>query len=586
MSGRATLLLFLAVLLLGGFIWFYERRAETTEEKVERARYALRIRPDRISRIHLTSPDLKLQLSRQGGGWYVTAPLQAAADDARVDRLLTQLTVLPGSQVITEAQLRRRAQKRADYGLDQPRWRILLGDRDSEMELLIGRDTPSSDALYLQVVGRRDVVVTSTNILAVMPAGVADFRSRLLLAGEPGDVARVELRSRSGFVQAARAADGTWQLVKPVTTRADSAAVFAALRRLFAARIVDFEASSKVGASLYGFDEPAVQCSVVSRDGAVEQTVLFGKTVEGRTNLVYATRQGGEEIFTADSSLAWSLALSPDELRDRRLLTLPPQRIAGIRIESADGGVSLARTNTEWFLTAPRLARADARKVHLALSEWTGARVRIFNDQPGTNAAALGLAPPAQKITFVAEAAAGETAAPPSVTYEVSANPAAGGNRALRIAGSEALLHVDSSTLAALPLQPLYFRSPDIFTIGTGGVRSLTFERGGVTNSVQLDASNAAPSAVAAALKLLQPLRARELVSQDAADLAAYGLRPPEASLTVGLAATGSLSRIVLLGRPAPGGGRYATVQGLDLVFTLDEQDAAGIEKLAAPPAP
>lgn len=584
MSGRTTWTLLILVLLTGGFIWFFERRADSTDMQMERARYALRLQPERISRIQIESGNLRLQLARQGEGWFITSPMQTAADGARVDRLLTQLLLLPRSQIITAEQLRRKKQKPADYGLDQPRWRIAMGDRDGGMTLLVGRDTPAADGVYMQVAGRGEIVVTSTNLLTALPAGVADFRDRRLLPGRPDEVARLELRSRAGFVQAVRSAAGSWQVTKPVTARADAAAIQMLLERLFTANIADFEASSKVGASLYGLDEPVAQCAILLREGAVGQAVMLGKTVEGRTNLVYATKQGDDEIYTVDADLLAALTIAPDDLRDRRLFPYPPQLVAALRIEDAGQAVTLERTNGAWFVTSPRLVPADPQKMQLALAEWSGARVRIFNDQPGTNLAALGFAPPARKIVFAVTAPAAEPAGIAEFAVEVGSTREPGALRAVRVTGDASLLHIDASTLVTLPSDPLYYRDPAVLFVDTGAVRSIVFETGGRTNSVTFDASNTVPAGASALLAALQPLRARELTTEDTTNLERYGLQPPRATLTLTMASTGTLGRILLLGGAAPAGGCYAAIQGQDLVFVLDERDAGTIWKLAPPP--
>ncbi len=582
MSGRSTFILLVLVLLTGGFIWFFERGGETTDDQMARARFALRIQPDQITRLRLDSSKIRMQFSKQGDGWHITAPIQTMADESHIDELLTRLAILPSCQIITGTQLRRRHQGPADYGLDPPRWKIALGDRDSELVLLVGNDAPTGDALYLQVSGTHNIIVSPTNIISSLPAGVADFRDRRLMTGLPDDVARLDLRSRFGFVQAACDANGVWHLSKPVAARANFAAVDAALRELFAAQIVDFEASSKVGSSLYGFDEPALQCSVLSRDGTVEQTLLLGKPVEGRTNLVYATKQGDEEVYTVDRNLAARLTLPADELRDRRLMPLPPDAITSIRVDSDDHPLVLERTNGAWLITSPRIAPADGEKIQLALAEWSGARIKAFADQPGTNLAALGLAPPLARISFTAVAGGGSPAAA-KIIYEVSSALATGATRIVRIAGEESLLTIDASALAALPAQPLYFRDPVVLSVDTGTVNRLAFESATATNIVQLDTSNAPPAAAAAALKLLRSLRARALITEDTRDLSAYGLQPPEATLTIGLKTAGSPSRIITLGKRAPGGGRFAAIQGQDLIFTLDEKDAGALAEI--PPA-
>lgn len=575
---RSTFILLLLTAGVGAFIWFHERKTDSTDETAFNARYALAFNPSAVTRLHLDSPALKLRLAKQGDGWHITEPIHTPADDARVESLLTQLATLERSHIITAAQVKRGKQRRADFGLDVPRWKISYGDRDHETIVNVGGTAPTGDAVYLQLQDTRDVIVTPTNVLAALPASIADYRNRRLLPGSAEEVSKLELRSRAGFVQAVRPQNSTaWQIMKPVVARGDATAITTALRSLYAARIEDFEASSKVGASLYGFDEPALQCSILAREGTIEQTLLLGKTAEGRTNLVYATMQGEEEIFTVDRALLAALERSADNLRDSRLLALPPQNIAAIRIEEGEKMVMLEVTNGVLMVTAPRPAVADVKKIALAVAEWNGSLIRGFNDQPGTNLAALGFAKPSRRITFVTDLAARESGLPSNIVFEVSSLVETGTLRTVRIAGEEPLLSVSDATLATLPAKPLYFRAPEIFSVETGTVRSLQFESAGRTNLVTLDGTNVPSSATTAALDTLRPLRAQEFVTEEAGSIPLFGLQPPAATLTVGLKSTGTVSRIVLLGNEAPGGGRYATVQGLDVIFTLDAYTAAAL---------
>lgn len=587
MNVRTTWLLLLLVLGLGAFIAFFERKSDSTERSRELAQLALRLQPDAITRVRLVSPAFTMELAKQGDGWRIMAPLQAPADDSRIEQLLLGLALLPRSHIVTEDQLKRRRQKPEDFGFDQPRWRIATGNRDTESMLLVGRDAPTGESLYLQVTGRNEVIVVPTNLLALLPISVSDFRDRRLVPGDPEDVARLELRSRSGFVQLSRTGSGDWTMVKPVATRTQGDVVKDILKKLHAARIVEYVASSTVGASLYGLDEPVVQCAVQSRDGAIEKTILLGKQVEGSTNLVYATRTGEEEIFTVDRALLDTLARSAADVRDRRLLPLPPARIAGIAIEVGEDKVALERTNGAWFIVSPRFAPADALKVQLALSEWTGSQVRRFDDEPGTNLAALGFVPPARKFVFRTDATDADAELPTAMTCLVSSVVSTDGTQAARFDDEGTLRMVDTNAFGLLRPSPLYFRDPVVLAIETGGVRGLTFERAGRSLTLPFEVSNAPPAAAEAVLRLLRPLRARTLVTEDTRNLQRFGLQPPEATLAVGLTGTGGISRIVVLGTAAPDGGRYAMVMGQDLVFTIDGKEADELWRpIAALPAP
>jgi hypothetical protein len=73
-------------------------------------------------------------------------------------------------------------------------------------------------------------------------------------------------------------------------------------------------------------------------------------------------------------------------------------------------------------------------------------------------------------------------------------------------------------------------------------------------------------------LALLHPLVAVDLVEENPADLARYGLGTPAAALVVGLTGDAGIAKTLLLGGAAGASHRYAMMQGQDVVFLVDEE--------------
>lgn len=580
MRSATTLTLLVAVLALGSYVWFVERKADSTDRRREMARRALRFDPDKVKSVRIVTDRLQAVVEKQGDQWRLTSPMPARADAGEVSRILDNLELLDRGEVITSRQQRKRQLALADFGLDQPRARIVLDEGDRELTLLIGRDTPLGGNLFIKEASDSSVLTASTNLLADLPASVAALRDRRLFLGFPGESTRLDLKRRDGLLQLARDPSATWRVQKPFVGRAAYDAVQDLLDALYAARAADFVADTFAAASLYGLDEPAAQITIVGDPKYGEQVLLLGKPVEGRPDQVYATVQGTEAVIAVDQKLLAAVAVKAEELRDQRLFTLPAYDIGYIEVREGERSLKLARQEDGvWSLTEPRQFQAHDERVQAILSEWTGLRVETFIDQPGTNLAALGFAPPARRITFArrAPSAGDETA-----TLLVSSQAADAGLITVQLLGEETLYRVRDDGLRALPMDPLYYRDLAVLQLDPASVRSVTVQAEGREQGAMRDAPTNGFRAAAAGTELATPavdaliaaasrLQAVAYVEENPVDLAAYGLDAPEAVVTLGLTGEGAISKSILLGAEASPGTVYALVRGLDVVFTLDK---------------
>ena len=104
MNIRTTFILLLVVAGLGAYVFWVDRRMETTREREEQARKALQIEPGRITAFTVAATNLQVTCAQTNGQWRVIQPITARADAAAVDRLLSALERMPRGEVITPAQ--------------------------------------------------------------------------------------------------------------------------------------------------------------------------------------------------------------------------------------------------------------------------------------------------------------------------------------------------------------------------------------------------------------------------------------------------------------------------------------------------
>lgn len=588
MKIRTTLLLMIAVLLLGAFIWFHERKTQSTSEQEEQARRALQVKADRVSYLKFESTNLLVECALQDGQWMIIQPVRARADEGEIGRILNGLETLPRGEVITPAQLKARKLTEANYGFDAPRARITLGDSLRRQTLIIGRDALLGGSLYIREESRPDIVATGTNVLQFVPGAVADLRDRVLFHGEPQQVRRLEIRRGDGFVQVGRSEDGRWTIQQPLVARAAPTAVDEILRDLFDLRVEEFVADGQQNPVAYGLDEPTLRVNVLQSEKEGETALLVGDPLEKRPDLVYVKLKGVDSVYAMTTGGLARLTAKVEDLRDRRLVTMSSYDIAYVRIAEGETELILRKDDDGWWVSKPKRWPADAQRVDELLRGWAGASIVSYLDDQATNLAALGLAPPARRVEF--RLAAPDAAPNPNiialvreVVVLISDMKREMGRALVKVEKEDAPYEILADTLKTLSLDPLYYRDRRVLKVGADEILRIALKKadgeqivepvaGGAWRLVQPD-GKADAEAIKDLLMIVGDLRAVRFVADDPQDLATYGLDEPVAVLSLGLKGEGSgLGKTLLLGSVRGKDERFAMLQGQDVVFTISEE--------------
>ena len=163
MKSRETIILLAVVVLLGAFIYFYERHTAGTEEKSRRAD---RILPE-FDRQNVTAIEIKsekglfavrrVEKKQEKGAedkndgereyeWKLEKPFEAAADLSVIDGILSDIEYMSEERRVEgEA-----AQSRQKFGLDKPGLVIKIRTKDETITLKAGKEAPG-DGIYLAI---------------------------------------------------------------------------------------------------------------------------------------------------------------------------------------------------------------------------------------------------------------------------------------------------------------------------------------------------------------------------------------------------------------------------------------------------
>lgn len=567
-----TWILLIGAVLLGGFILFFERGSENSYQQTQRMRTVFAIYPESIDRILLERDGVKIECTKTAGIWRLTKPADAPADSGTVEKMIAGLAHVDRGELITAETLRERNLTPADYGFDKPRARITFKNNRGTFTWLIGRDAPVGKMLYVMPEGGGDIISASRTLLNLVPKDPSWIRDRMLFFGETAAVSGLDLRRTGGFLQLRQPENNGWVMQQPHVGRADKQAVHALIEKIFSARIATFVSDEKTDLTAYGLEKPAYELTIFTQDERT-QTLLVGKPLPENPAARYAKQVESDSVFTIPSDWTKELEVDAGLLRSRQVSALQPERIATIQITCGERQVELIRSNSQWQVVRPVRWNADPAQTGELLEALAGATVEQFVDEPSAAQTVLMKTAPWEAVL----SADGKTN-----TLHISAT-GPDGLRLVQYKDDPSFYATADGIVRDVFVDPLFYRSRTVLEVSPALIQKITVSSGGTEQCVQKTESGVfAPvqpdrqvsaKALTDLMWTLNDLHAGRYVDFNPVSLKPYGLDQPQTSLTVSLSDTNVVGRMVLLGSKT-GDGRFAMIQGQNIVFVVSEETA------------
>jgi hypothetical protein len=562
MQTKSTLILLGLVLLTGGYMLMFERSGDQSVAYRELNARAVRFAPESLSALRLKKGELEFECVRTDGKWMLSDPVIARVSVEKLDRLVTGLAALRRRDVVQVGGLSD-AQK---YGFDEPRARLEISDNQGSKVWLIGRDAPLGKLLYVMEEGGNEASVTDASILKLIPEKIEDIRDRTIFPSRMAVANRVDIRHKAGFLQLGADTSGRWKIQQPKVCLAENAEVSALLKAVLATRIERFVSDEVTDMAIYGLQDPQAQIMLAS-DEDTGAGLLIGNPVPDAPSLVYAKQTEEYAVFAVSTNALRLLQVDVDSLRERRLLPLSAARIEQVSIEKV-GAAKLAMGVTEqgiWEVSEPHRWNIDPVKLALFFNIWQSAKIEQFivlnldeSDPRGERVAT---------VSFSGKAAEG-----PCVLTLYS--PKKEGDFALcQREGEDVLFAFNPELLQMVDLSALDFKNRNILSLLPDQVGKITQVCG--TNTVVLARNDVAEfvEPLSELWAVLANLSAVKFVAENPESLEEFGLDQPACRLTLALTDEGEIGKVLLLGAEYQG-GRYAMLQGSDIVFIMGAEDA------------
>ena len=578
---KSTWVLLFLVLGLGTFIIMVEQDWDSTAERKILARRAFRIQPEKITYLRFENKGMRIDCRYDGHGWVLDYPKGARIKEGVVFSVLTAMSKIEKGTLFTPEELEHSSRSLRDFGLDDPRARITYGTELAQRTLLIGKDAPLGDVLYVKDMGQPHVMTVESNLLTLIPSSWAAMRVRDVFTISSEDVQRIEIRRKGAFVVFERRNGDSWTISQPRVNAAEPLAVNGLLEKLSALRVEEFLDRSADSV------EWSVESDYVRLQGSGErgdQTVYLG-ALDETSGKIRARIDGDELDILLPTELPKLLSINIDQFSQATLYPEQEEIPQNIRWRVGDNSLMLSHAG-QWQLDQPVVWPTHNKRVENLIERIKGLEAKRFLSGAEVSVMEATNHSPVAQLDLGFVERDGEELDEKVWHVEFFRVPAF---------EDEVLFHVPSGRLWGLlknqgelswPYDPLYYRSPVALSVSESAVVRIAQRTNGVETVMLRDVKtttwmhagaivDSAP--IQKLLKQLENLRVIRWVEYLPTDLEPYGLHQPRLQLALGYSGVDSIGNTLLIGAEDEKGNCYGKLLGKDVIFLLSKKEAQGL---------
>jgi hypothetical protein len=196
-----------------------------------------------------------------------------------------------------------------------------------------------------------------------------------ILKLDENSITKLELKKKGSTPILLTKTGSDWRISEPKPLGADQTAITGMLSTLSSLNSERLVEGKSTDLQRYGLDHPSLQLGITEKDNQTQQLSLGDDTPAG--GAVYAALAGDPRVFTVAAYHKTSLDKSLNDLRDKRLLTVSPDKVSRLEIDGNNGQIEFGRNQDEWQILKPKPMRADSNTVGELVSKLTDARMDL-----------------------------------------------------------------------------------------------------------------------------------------------------------------------------------------------------------------
>ena len=334
MNFKTTIALIVILAGLGGYLFYTRSTTPSATPSPTEAHKLIDIKSEQVTKLSIAPANGNpTTFEKHGSDWQITSPIQAAADDSKVDELLTTILGLESHGQLDASQ-------KSANGLDHPDYTIAITTADKTAKLLVGDKPPIGDTLAVLLDGADKPDVVNDSLFASLDKKPSEYRKTHLITATSDQIQQIQITRGKETLRLEK--DGTdWSLIAPRTMPADSTAVeniLSAITNLNAAGFDDIDTPAEVGLAKpratiwFSTSAPSTQPTTSPTSEPAGTTLKLGGFEDVSQKNIFASVDDGP-IVTVPASTLDSFKKTPIDLRDKNVVNIDPDRVESLTLE-------------------------------------------------------------------------------------------------------------------------------------------------------------------------------------------------------------------------------------------------------------
>jgi hypothetical protein len=393
MQFRNTLIVLILLVLVGGYIYFFQ--AGKPEEETKKL---FDINADDITRLVLKYPGQEIEIEKTDGAWKMVKPIKTDADSAAATTLTHEVASADVKRTVDEHPSDLKL-----FGLDKPAATVVVSTKDKTYPgVEVGKSAPIGYSVYIKTTDNPAVMLTSGGFGPGTKRTVSDLRQHTLMSFKVDDVNKLVVRQGDSAPVELEKDQGKWKIVKPAKYDADNERVRTLLGSLSNARIDEFPSDNPSNLAQYGLDKPAVEVSVFSGPGQSRQSLQFGTKESGPGKDDYYVRRGEKpNVYTVHTYVFTDADKGLNDLRDRTVLAFEPDDVEQVKVTSNGKSFTVAKgEGGKWTETDGGKSDADQIKVRQFIDRLHDLKAETIAQDSAANLEKFGLNAPGEEVVI------------------------------------------------------------------------------------------------------------------------------------------------------------------------------------------
>ena len=331
-----------------------------------------------------------------------------------------------------------------------------------------------------------------------------------------------------------------WQLSQPVAAAADAQTVQSLLDGLVAAQRDKTITAKPADVQDFGLDQPELVVTLKAQESGAEERLSIGKETPTASGW-YARIGDGPAIMTISASVKTTLDKTLYELRDKTILAFEPAKLKQVTfaLKTPDAAtpqeITLEQTEDRWKIIAPKAYQADTAKMGALLSNLQSARIKTFIAEDSKDLAQYGLDQPGTTVSL------GMGADQPVKTLLIGKSDAQNSGFYAKQAAAGNVFVIPAELVAAFPKNPNDLRDKTLLAFQDDKLRKIELasaketvvleraaEEWKITQPAEFEADQ---TKIVTLLADARTVQVTQFLPDNAANLASYGLEPPQLQL-------------------------------------------------------